>query len=270
MSEVLERDNNPSVTKAAFACPFCGAYTTQYWFSVRATSTKDNSCPVIWNSKSFAEDWLKQRSPEEQSFILERIRKFSTGKVFYAEEATSSYSYVASNINFSKCYACEDISVWIHEKLVFPSEKTGPEPNIDLPENIKVDYEEARSILDLSPRGSAALLRLCIQKLCSHLTGENDLNPAIGKLQKKGLRKKVINALDIVRVIGNEAVHPGTIDLNDDREAAESLFGLVNIIAEEMISEEKHINNLYSKLPESKRRQIEKRDEAISSKTQLE
>jgi hypothetical protein len=41
-----------------------------------------------------------------------------------------------------------------------------PFPNNDLPEDIKNDYIEARDILNKSPRGSSALLRLAIQKLC--------------------------------------------------------------------------------------------------------
>ena len=70
----------------------------------------------------------------------------------------------------------------------------------------------------------------------------------------------VQHALDAVRVIGNEAVHPGTLDLKDDRDTAMRLFGLMNIIAEQMISNPKHIKELYDKLPESKRTAIEKRD----------
>jgi len=44
-----------------------------------------------------------------------------------------------------------------------------------------------------------------------------------------------------VRVIGNEAVHPGKLDLKDDRDTATRLFKLVNIIAEQMISNPKHV-----------------------------
>jgi hypothetical protein len=38
----------------------------------------------------------------------------------------------------------------------------------------------------------------------------------------------VQQSLDIVRVIGNDAVHPGQIDLTDDIETATKLFVLIN------------------------------------------
>ena len=66
---------------------------------------------------------------------------------------------------------------------------------------------------------------------------------------RKGLSPVVQQALDAVRVVGNEAVHPGALDLRDDRDTAGRLFELVNIIAEQMISNPKHVRELYKKLP---------------------
>lgn len=78
------------------------------------------------------------------------------------------------------------VSVWVYDKLVFPESRLGPPANPDMPDNVGVDYEEASKILNLSPRGAAALLRLAIQKLCVHLgeTGEN-INNDIAKFGPK-------------------------------------------------------------------------------------
>jgi hypothetical protein len=63
-----------------------------------------------------------------------------------------------------------------------------------------------------------------------------------------------------VRVIVNEAVHPGVIDLNDDKDTAAQLFTLVNSIADQMISHPKAVKEMYGKLPEAKRKAIEQRN----------
>lgn len=66
--------------------------------------------------------------------------------------------------------------------------------------------------------------------------------------------------LDVVRVLGNEAVHPGLIDMKDDTETAVNLFGIVNIITRTMITDNNMIDNLYNSLPQSKLDAIAKRD----------
>lgn len=105
------------------------------------------------------------------------------------------------------------------------------------------------------------MLRLAIQKLCFELGGKGKkIDDDIGSLVRKGLSPGVQQALDAVRVIGNEAVHPGTLDLRDDSDTAGRLFDLVNIITEQMISNPKHVKELYDKLPEFKRKAIEERD----------
>ena len=61
-------------------------------------------------------------------------------------------------------------------------------------------------------------------------------------------------ALDTVRVIGNAAVHPGTIDLRDDAGTVARLFRLTNFIVQKMITELKEIEDIYSNLPEQTER----------------
>ena len=119
----------------------------------------------------------------------------------------------------------------------------------------------ATEILEKSPRAAAALLRLAIQKLCRQL-GEKgkDLNEDIGELVKKGLPVKIQKALDIVRVIGNESVHPGQINLDDNNETAHRLFELINLIANTMITQPKEIDNIYNTLPKEKLKSITERD----------
>jgi len=161
----------------------------------------------------------------------------------------------------SRCGHCGQWLYWHEHNILVPDVSSAPPPNEDLDHEIKEDYAEAASIVMKSPRGAAGLLRLCVQKLCKQL-GEDgkNIDKDIGALVAKGLDVRVQRALDVVRVIGNESVHPGEMDLRDDIEIASTLFTLVNAIADQMITQPKLRDALYAKLPQTKLDAIAERD----------
>lgn len=252
----------PSVRETAFNCPHCGALAKQFWYTVRAdTKTDDNPLPRII-TEADDEDWSHIQYKEIREDMIKWTNRLKTGVPFFTAGNNGNHSYQdLNNFHVSKCYNCDDTALWIHDRLIYPQRGEGPPPNPDLPDDILQDYREASAILDLSPRGAAALMRLCIQKLCKHLgqPGEN-INADIKALVADGLDVRIQKALDAVRVIGNNAVHPGALDISDDRATAESLFRLLNIIVEKMISESRHVDEVYSKLPPGALEQIAKRD----------
>ncbi|PIR85225.1 hypothetical protein COU15_02390 [Candidatus Kaiserbacteria bacterium CG10_big_fil_rev_8_21_14_0_10_45_20] len=164
-------------------------------------------------------------------------------------------------VQAAACMHCNQYSVWYDGVMVYPDFEGVQPPNQDLSEDIQADYQEAASILQKSPRGAAALLRLAIQKLCRELGEEGkNINTDIKNLVSQGLPSAVQKSLDVVRVIGNDSVHPGQIDIRDDIETAKALFKLVNLIAEKMITEPKEVEAIYDSLPDEKKQQIEERD----------
>lgn len=165
------------------------------------------------------------------------------------------------------CHRCQKDSVWINEEgyggqfMIFPKSSVAPLPNEDLPTECMKDYLEARSIAETSPRGAAALLRLCVQKLAIHLGGSGkNINDDIAHLAQNGLPVRVQQALDVVRVVGNNAVHPGEMSIEDQPQTALALFGLVNLIVDNQISQPKHVAALFSGLPEGAKAAVENRD----------
>ena len=163
-------------------------------------------------------------------------------------------------VRVSVCEHCDEMCLWYFDQMVYPNRGNAPVPNPDMPDEVKKDYEEAANISTQSPRGAAALLRLAIQKLCVHLGGKgHNINDDIATLVRNGLPISVQKALDVVRVIGNNAVHPGQI-ATDDPEVVGHLFILLNVIVEYMISMPSKIGELYDSLPEGAKKAIEKRD----------
>lgn len=210
--------------------------------------------------------------PNCGGFASHEWRSFPVTHELY-QNITSSFIIIA------KCQACQGYSIWLtdekiitegqltkfsknSEKLLYPIKTLGvPSPNQDMPDDVKEIYIEASEILDKSPRSSAALSRLAIEKLVNHLKGEGkDLNKKIGYLVSQGMPAEIQQMLDSVRVIGNNAVHPGQIDLKDNKELAASLLTFVNLIVDNRISQPKKIKSVYDSLPESYRKAIDRRD----------
>lgn len=211
----------PSFKGTAFNCPHCAAYAHMHW-------------DRLWFQRS---SWTTT-----EAFIVIcghcHAHSYWLGK----EKLSANADYVAG-------------------VMIYPNIYATPMPHPDMPSDIRTDYEEAREIAGQSPRAAAALLRLCIQKLCKHLgePGEN-INKDIGALVQKGLPLEIQQALDIVRVVGNNAVHPGEISPDDVANVSATLFELVNYIVEDRISRPAKLATMFSSLPAPALAGIEKRD----------
>lgn len=181
-----------------------------------------------------------------------------TGNIVEVRNGGKEY---LNELYIARCVNCGKKIIWINKDYVYP-EINAEEPNVDMPESVKQLYNEAGLIYNKSPRAACALLRLAIDRLCNELgETDRDINKNIGSLVKKGLPQSVQQALDVVRVVGNKAVHPGMISFDvDDKNTATMLMRLLNIITERMITEPKEIESLYEGLPESVKESITKRD----------
>lgn len=170
------------------------------------------------------------------------------------------------------CGACEGTSIWKKVKikdnytfdlqLISPIQSAAPTASTDMPADVKSDYNEAGLVLAHSPRASAALLRLALQKLCVHLgePGEN-LNTDIRSLAKRPeFSDRIIKAADTVRITGNNAVHPGEMNDEDIDNISIGLFELINLIVDAGITKPKRFDAFYGAVPEKPRKEAEKKD----------
>jgi hypothetical protein len=251
---------SPSTRETAFNCPHCGAFSAQTWWKLSAQqlNAKDPLPRIVTDHDNHGWDHVEDEEARER--ILEFVKRALLKKPIFAG-GSDEWGRPLANLNLSRCFNCKELSVWVYDTQLFPRQVGGPPANPDTPDHIRADYDEASMILDASPRGAAALLRLCIQKLCKHLGQPGkDINADIGAMVASGVGSHIQKALDAVRVIGNNAVHPGTIDLKDDRPTAETLFRLFNLIVEKTVSEQKLVDAVYATLPPGALKAIEARD----------
>lgn len=213
----------PTLGKDEFHCPHCQVYSKQLYARIVASD---------------------RFTPEEIGY---RFANFNE---------TLSKEWV-----ITQCVHCNKFILWKNGKIIYPKAILVESPNEDLNAEIIKDYNEAALIFNESPRAAAALLRLGLQKLCKQLgeKGEN-INDDIKELVQKGLNPLVQKSLDALRITGNNAVHPGEINLEEEPEKVIKLFELLNFIANKMISEPKEIENFYENLPSKSREAIVKRD----------
>lgn len=210
----------PEFNKKGFTCFKCGAYSNHDWDKITIN--------------------------------------YTTGKIGgYKQGDTVRY------LSICRCQQCGFISYWLGEQLLWPLKSNIDLPLDEMPDDIKGLYNEARNIFYLSPKGACAILRLGLQKLCNRLAEKEEnckIDDTIKVLVANGLPSSLQKSMDAIRVIGNEAVHPGQINVDDNKEIASALFKLMNIIVEKMIVEPRQIDEIYNILPKNKIEGINKRD----------
>jgi len=223
----------PSLGAASFSCPHagCGALAHQSWYEVHAKYCLKDAPPQLLSPEIINE--IKSDTSIEKNKKIEVVEHaelvLAKEIILLGGDNRHQVDHV-ENLFISVCYSCNKCSVWHADRLIYPEQLTEIEPHEDMPDDVRVDFLEAASIVDKSPRGAAALARLCLQKLMGEIGQKGkDLNTDIGELVKQGLDKRIQQTLDIVRVTGNNAVHPGQIDLKDDKETAVELLRLINI-----------------------------------------
>ena len=170
--------------------------------------------------------------------------------------------FVIQDITMLRCCACEKYIIFKDETQIYPIEANIESPNDDMPEDIKKDYNEAKNIFNLSIRGSCALLRLALDKLLIHLkindkTLYNKINTYCERFEPDETIKQ---ALHTIRIVGNESVHPGTFNIEDNEDIALLLFEILNDITYDTITKKKKRTEMFKRLPKNKTKNINDSD----------
>lgn len=249
---------NPEYGSKKFKCPHCYVIAQQEWFN----SSKLSSIITGVYHHIFLDYRLKIQDYQQNAIktYLNFVNKQFPDQIKLL---------LSSSISIAKCQACNNFSIWVNEKIVYPKNIPIDPPNDDLKDEIISLYNEAAKIFIDSPKGATALLRLALQMLLIQIGKEGkNINNDIKELVSEGLSPKIQKALDLLRVIGNNAVHPGQINLDDNKEIAFKLFKILNMIADEMITKPNEIDKLYNDIvPEETKEHISQRDGKITKNT---
>ncbi|PEE36092.1 DUF4145 domain-containing protein [Bacillus pseudomycoides] len=201
----------PECDAKVFTCPHCKAKTKQHWTTIEKYP---GAYRLVFSSYD--------TSPGARPYISTEENKKKHMK-----------------LKVSVCDICEQFILWHEEKMIYPPSYNVEDPISDMPEEVEVLYNEAREIISSSPKSACALLRLALEKLLIHLgcSRHKKIAENIRIMQEQGKIDEYVHAaLESVRIIGNKAVHPGKINVDDQPKYAYTLFSLLNYVVDELIS----------------------------------
>ena len=225
----------PKFRGKRFTCPTCGTLSQMSWFELL---DPDQNYDVFEQFDDDTHDLLRNR----WFYGVLCIASGCFGlwlQVRHVEGTTTSFT----------------------DKMVYPPATHGAAPSPDIPESAKELYLEAGNVLSGSARAAAALLRMCTEDIIKHLTTKQDKQKTLRERASLYHRieflrehdklwpgEEIDDALDVLRVIGNDAVHspePREIRGDDDsQQVAESLFMLVDMITEQLITRRRKARSL--------------------------
>lgn len=180
----------------------------------------------------------------------------------YKPGISSPYNTKAKDLEvvMMLCPACENKSYWIQglsdpynnvKTQIFPKSKAKKFPNY-IPQQLLEDYEEAYSILELSPKASATLSRRCLQGIIRDFQDvkAGSLYNEIKQLETviPSPQYKVLHSLRKIGNIGAHLEKDVNLLVEINREEAEKLINLIEYLFEKWYIEQKETENLFDSI----------------------
>jgi Domain of unknown function (DUF4145) len=264
MEEVRGKHFSPAIDQLSFNCPHCHALARQFWFSVHADPLKADEKPLVAPAETLKALTLGDVEEDERDRKMKWAERMVSGRPFL-EVHRQFRNRDVQNVSISYCFNCNEMCLWVCDQLVWPKRVESPEPKLQALPDVRRDDDEASQTLDASPRGAAALLRLALDKVCKEL-GESRESPKddMASFVQEDVDARAQKVLEAMCIIESNATPPGQIGVGDNRAAAETLSGLVNLICEKMIMEPRHLQAVYTKLREGALNAMERRAEGSS------
>jgi hypothetical protein len=179
------------------------------------------SLPAIGRSlaASFTDiQWVVSAYVLTYAALLERIpyaRRGSVVRTLLLKIAVAPTSWKRISSASLEFLLTNARALWVGGRLVFPY-------NVERTRHlVEEDFEDAAAILNQSPRGATALMRVCIQKLVPLLKQDGHyLNDYISSLVRKALELEIRQSMEVLQVLRNDPGQPSNLETQEDKEMA--------------------------------------------------
>jgi hypothetical protein len=210
----------PKFGAESFSCPHCDAVAHHEWYSLFLKPEKAADLDILTPEGVSERDGIS----ELEQFV-QRLR--NNELTYEYQKHPQPMKVRMANLHVSRCNQCNGFAIWVSSELVFPRQ-TGK-----MPELAEQDLEEAATVLKKSPVGSAALMRLCIQKLVPLLSQNGKgLDEHISSLVRKGLEVEIQQAMGVLEVIQNDPARLTKLESEEEQEMALKFFDSLKAILE--------------------------------------
>jgi hypothetical protein len=228
MSEYIE----PQLGAESFSCPYCNTVAHQDWYSLflKPENTAEVGVLTPEALKALRQGDAQRDNIKEIDQFVERLQK--NALTYEYQKHPHPLKVKMANLHISNCHSCNGFSLWVGGLLVFPTriDKT--------PELVEEDLDEAAAILNKFPRGAAALMRVCIQKLVPLLEDNGKgLNQRVSSLVRKGLEMEIQQAMDVLQVLRSDSTQLNPLESQSDRETALRFLDSLKEILERRMSQ---------------------------------
>jgi hypothetical protein len=171
----------------------------------------------------------QQDNIKEIDRFIERLKQNEL--TYQYQKHPQPLKFKMANLHVSNCHSCNGFALWVGGRLVFPT-------SLDrTPELVEEDIEEAAAILDKSPRGATALMRVCIQKLVPMLRdNDKELDDYISSLVRKGLEVEMQQSVEVLQILRKDSAQLNPLESQADRETALRFLDSLKVVLEQRMS----------------------------------
>jgi len=170
-------------------------------------------------------------------------------------------------IQLGKCPGCDGFVIGVKlysegepvYRLLWPHSVPPDQSPASLDAHFKSIYDQARSVLDISPMASAVLTRRCLQhvlRMKLSITKKNLFEEIAEAITRPDLSMPTRNALDHVRQIGNWGAHPvedqASAIIEVTPEEAEYTLQVLELLFQDLYVVPKQIATMQAKIQKKK------------------